>query len=215
MFSTHAATPITRRGDAQLRNRLHRPDHRGRAAHVVLHLLHALRRLDADAAGVKGDAFADQHQRRLFMTGRRVFEHNQLRFVGAAAADRQQDVHVERVHFASSPRTVHCRPASAGHRLRAPRHRDGIEHIRRFVGEVTRQVDARGDLFAAPHTRLDARQAVGVEFDDGQSAGHFRAPRACSWARDSRQQRAFRQPARRRRHPAHRSPPHERWWRSA
>jgi len=32
------------------------------AGHVVLHLLHALRGLDADAAGVERDAFADEDE---------------------------------------------------------------------------------------------------------------------------------------------------------
>src|SRR5690606_28012187 len=35
-------------------------EHTGRAAHVVLHLVHAGSRLDADATGIEGDAFADQ-----------------------------------------------------------------------------------------------------------------------------------------------------------
>ncbi len=40
----------------------HGSDHGGGAAHVVLHLFHAIGGLDADAAGVKGDALADQSE---------------------------------------------------------------------------------------------------------------------------------------------------------
>src|SRR6185369_10401827 len=40
--------------------RPHHPDHRAGPGHVPLHVLHALRRLDRDAAGVEGDSHADE-----------------------------------------------------------------------------------------------------------------------------------------------------------
>ena len=40
---------------------LHGAEHAGGAAHVVLHLVHFGGRLERDAAGVEGDALADQH----------------------------------------------------------------------------------------------------------------------------------------------------------
>ena len=43
-----------------LGDRAQRAEHRGRAAHVVLHLVHLGGRLQRDAAGVEGDALADQ-----------------------------------------------------------------------------------------------------------------------------------------------------------
>ena len=46
------------------RQREHRPCHRARAAHVPLHVFHAGGGLDRDAAGVEGDALADEGGRR-------------------------------------------------------------------------------------------------------------------------------------------------------
>ena len=48
------------------RDRAHGADHGGAAGHVVFHLLHAVGGLDGNAAGVEGNAFADQSQHRLF-----------------------------------------------------------------------------------------------------------------------------------------------------
>ena len=39
---------------------MHETDDAGRARHVALHVLHAGRGLDRDAAGVEGDALADE-----------------------------------------------------------------------------------------------------------------------------------------------------------
>src|SRR5271169_2768938 len=47
-------------------NRAHGSDHGGGAGHVVFHFLHAVGGLDGDAAGVKGDAFADQAEVDIF-----------------------------------------------------------------------------------------------------------------------------------------------------
>ena len=62
MFSTHGTKRRHRDRRLQLRKRPHRADHGRAARHVVLHLLHAVGRLDGDAAGVEGDALADQAQ---------------------------------------------------------------------------------------------------------------------------------------------------------
>ena len=45
-------------------DRAHRADDGGAAGHVVLHPLHAVGRLDRDAAGVEGDALADEPEHR-------------------------------------------------------------------------------------------------------------------------------------------------------
>ena len=44
--------------------RLHQADHDARAGHVPFHVFHAGGRLDRDAAGVEGDALADEGERR-------------------------------------------------------------------------------------------------------------------------------------------------------
>ena len=46
------------------RNGAHGADHRCTAGHVVLHLLHVVGGLDGDAAGVEGDALADEAENR-------------------------------------------------------------------------------------------------------------------------------------------------------
>ena len=49
-------------GRFQLRDCAHGAENRGAAGHVVLHFFHAVGGLDGYAAGVKGDALADQPQ---------------------------------------------------------------------------------------------------------------------------------------------------------
>ena len=57
----------------------HGSDHGGAAGHVVLHLLHALGGLDGDAAGVKGNALANQSENRLRWCPFRLIGHNDER----------------------------------------------------------------------------------------------------------------------------------------
>ena len=47
-------------GGLELGDGAHGADHGGGAGHVVLHLVHVVGGLDGDAAGVEGDAFADE-----------------------------------------------------------------------------------------------------------------------------------------------------------
>ena len=49
-------------GGLELRDGAHGADHGGAPGHVVFHLLHAIGRLDGDAARVEGDALAHQAQ---------------------------------------------------------------------------------------------------------------------------------------------------------
>ena len=46
-----------------LRQRMHQADHAGCARHVALHVLHAGRGLDRNAAGIEADALADKGER--------------------------------------------------------------------------------------------------------------------------------------------------------
>jgi hypothetical protein len=48
---------------AQFAQAAQRAEHAGGAAHVELHLVHRVGGLERDAAGVEGDALADQHHR--------------------------------------------------------------------------------------------------------------------------------------------------------
>ncbi len=60
-----AMMPTTFRFSFKPRDCRHRPQHRHPAAFVEDHLLHLVRRLDGNAAGVEGDRLADQRDRRL------------------------------------------------------------------------------------------------------------------------------------------------------
>ena len=62
MFSTAGTKAVTGIGRLQLRDGPHGAEHCRSARHVVLHFLHAVGGLDGDAAGIEGDAFADQSQ---------------------------------------------------------------------------------------------------------------------------------------------------------
>ena len=64
MFSVAGTTPTTRIGALEQRDGAHRARDGCAARHVVLHPLHAVGRLDGDAAGVERDAFSDEAEHR-------------------------------------------------------------------------------------------------------------------------------------------------------
>ena len=84
-------------------DRLHRADHGCAAGHVVLHLLHAVAGLDGDAAGVEGNAFADQahHRRALGFSSafRLVGHHDQRWWFGRALGDAPERAHLQFMQF--------------------------------------------------------------------------------------------------------------------
>ena len=61
MFSASGASAVTRTGRPRSAAPSVGRDDRGGAAHVLAHQLHAVARLDRDAAGVERDALADEH----------------------------------------------------------------------------------------------------------------------------------------------------------
>ena len=69
MFSQVGMRPTTLSFGLSSASARKRAEHAGGAAHVELHLVHLGRRLERDAAGVEGDALADQHHRRLRLGG--------------------------------------------------------------------------------------------------------------------------------------------------
>ena len=118
MFSTAATSPTTRSGRSQRRGEGQRGDHRRRAAHVELHLVHGRRILERDAAGVEGDALADQHHRGA--DGRfaaAVLEHDEARRLCAALRDRKQTAHF----LAADRRLIEHRTRSERWRLASAR----------------------------------------------------------------------------------------------
>ena len=85
MPSRPAYSPRNRRRDhphpgLEQRDRPHRAKHGRTARHVVLHLLHAVCRLDGDAAGVEGDPFANQTEHRTVRYAIRFIAQNDQRW---------------------------------------------------------------------------------------------------------------------------------------
>ena len=78
-----------------------RAQHCRRAAHVELHLVHGLGFLQADAAGVEGDAFADEDDRRRSrIASTEIIKSYQAAFACAATTDREEGAHAARLHLA-------------------------------------------------------------------------------------------------------------------
>ena len=75
----------------------HGAEDTGGAAHVVLHLVHAFAGLQADAARVEGDAFADKHVG--LVLAATVFHHDQARRLLATLADGENGVHAHFFHL--------------------------------------------------------------------------------------------------------------------
>ena len=124
-----------------LGERLHQPDHAGRARHVALHVLHAGGGLQRDAAGVEGDALADQRDRvaALRAGAAPLHDHDVARLL-AALPDREQRVHAEPLQRLGSEHfDLH---ADLCELLRARRELGRAEHVRRLVDEIARERDA-------------------------------------------------------------------------
>ena len=78
---------------------LHGADDGRAARHVVLHFLHAVGGLDGNAAGIEGDAFADETQMNAGEGVRGlVAHHDQRGRFGAALRDAEQRAHAELAH---------------------------------------------------------------------------------------------------------------------
>ena len=78
--------------------RLEGSDHGPGAAHVPLHRFHALGRLDRNAAGVEGDAFADERERRVALLAAVPAQDQQPRIAHRALGDAEQRPHAELLH---------------------------------------------------------------------------------------------------------------------
>src|SRR5690606_914992 len=77
----------------------HGAEYAGGTAHVVFHLVHAFAGLEADTAGVEGDAFADQYVRLVFGFAAPVFHHDQAGGLLGAFAHGQDGVHAQFFHL--------------------------------------------------------------------------------------------------------------------
>src|SRR5690606_15282111 len=81
-----------------LRGGLDGTQHAGGAAHVVLHFVHLARRLERNAAGVEGDALADEDDRFIFLLAVQVLQDNELGRLVRTLGDGEQGVHAQLFH---------------------------------------------------------------------------------------------------------------------
>ena len=113
----HIARHIGRGGELILASRHHagnidpkapllrRPQgghHSGRAAHIMLHGFHKLRRLEGVSAAVVGKALADQPQAALHVLRAGIFHDNELRLVNRALSDLQKSGESDALYLISA-----------------------------------------------------------------------------------------------------------------
>ena len=154
MFSVvgHDADDADRR--VEQRDGAHGADDGGAAGHVVLHPLHAVRRLDRDAAGVERDALPDQSQdRRVGRAGRLVAQHDQARRLDAAARDARA--------------AVPCRDARSPSRRGSRRATPAARAMSAARSANTRGVSTFDGSLAKPRARL---------LDSPENLGRARRP---------------------------------------
>ena len=130
-----------------LGERLHQPDNASRARHVALHVLHAGGGLERDAAGVEGDALADQRDRvAALRAGTAPLHYHDVARLLAALPDGQQRTHAEPLQRLRSEHfDLHAELCEF---LGARRELGRAEHVRRFVDEIARKSDAVEQLRA-------------------------------------------------------------------
>jgi hypothetical protein len=122
----------------------HERDHVRRAAHVALHLLHASGRLDADAAGVEGQALADEDELLLGLAAGRVRHVDEARRARAPLPHSGEEVHAA---LFDGPLIEHgdLEAVRLAHRDSGVSERLWIEDVRRLVDEITRDADGLAD----------------------------------------------------------------------
>ena len=127
----------------QQRDGAHGADHGGAAGHVVLHFFHAVGGLDGNAAGIEGDAFADQSQHRFLRSAR-----------GFVAQDDQRGRFVRALGYA--PESSHLEFLDLVGAVDFALQSDFRRHFLRAVGEDGRRHAVRGfvDQVASEILRL-------------------------------------------------------------
>ena len=86
-------------GGFQTRQGAKHTQHAGRATHVKLHLVHFRRRLDGDAAGVKSNALAYQHHRRLRLGRAVIAQHDESQRLVGALGHCHERAHAKLAHL--------------------------------------------------------------------------------------------------------------------
>jgi hypothetical protein len=169
----HVFTARQHAGDVdrqlKLSDHAHHAVNRRRAAHIVLHLVHAFGWLDGDTAGVEGQPFADQHDRtRVFGRVAFVLNHRHQGFVLGAVADRQIGVHSQLFHLLlADDAGNHVFAVGIGKLTRLRGQIRGVTDVRRHVAEIFCRFDAGGNRQAVLDRALAAGQlAAGRDVKD-------------------------------------------------
>ncbi len=143
---------------------VHQADHACRPGHVALHVFHAGSRLQRDAAGVEGDALADDGDRCAAFRARALpLQHRDVTGLFAALPHREQRPHAELLQgFLSQHLDLH---AELGELFGACGELGRPEYVGRLVDEIAGQRDAFADG-ARRREGLGRRFRIGAVNDD-------------------------------------------------
>jgi hypothetical protein len=154
MFSQVGMMPTTLMGAPIVASALMVPKTERGAGHVELHLVHARRLLQRNAAGVEGDALADERDRRVALLAAAVLEDDQARRLLGAARDRQEGAHAELPDVGLLEHLRAHGLVLLRERLRGLAEVARGADVRRQVREVLHEGHARGDAAAVAHAAL-------------------------------------------------------------
>ena len=94
-------------------NRSHGADHGGGSGHVVFPLPHAVGRLNRNAAGIEGDAFADQAEVNIFGRAYGVMaQDDQIERLVGALGDSPEGAHLELPNIVERRQASQFKPTS-------------------------------------------------------------------------------------------------------
>ena len=168
----HEADDVERQ--VELGHGLHGADDAGRAAHVELHLVHGRRVFERDAAGVEGDALADQHHGRAFGARVAVLDDEEAGRLFAALGDGEEAAHLLALDLGQAEHLHAQGFVGLGEVLRGLAEVGGRAHVAGQVGEVAHERGARGERGALREAFLDGLRGLGGR-DDHHARQRMRA----------------------------------------
>jgi hypothetical protein len=143
MFSTRPMTPMALTLGLAAGQRVHEAGHGGGAAHVPLHVFHAVGRLDRDAAGVEADALADEGDGLVALLAAIPLHDGDLTVAHAAHADGQQGVEAElRQLLLAEDFDLQAELLEALHPLREL---FGVQNVGGLADQIARELHGLGD----------------------------------------------------------------------
>ncbi len=166
-------------GGFKVRDGLHGTEHCGRTGHVVLHFVHVVGGLDGDAAGVEGDAFANEAEDG--SVGRRwefgfVTEDDEGGRFGGALGNGSEGTHAEFVKLVGGV-DLAGEAAGGGHGSGATAELCGCEDVAGLVDERAGKVlcftEDNALVEALPNFRLGFAVGFGAEDREGLEGGVF------------------------------------------